>query len=458
MYTNQKIKRVFRRFSSSLMIALVAFLCVSCAYNSERIDPSTVNGSSDYLTYSLISDDNTPTYSQVSDSSIQNSGMSPAMKSGAGTIFTSSAHILTNNIDYSLIKECIPKTVNIMMVGDILLHMPIEETCHQEDGSYDFSSIFANTSDIISSADLALVNQEVIIGGEELGVSGYPCFNAPYPIADALVDSGFDIICHATNHALDKGTKGIINTLNYWNSAHPEIITLGIYDNEEDSKNITVVTVNDIKIAILNYTYGTNGIPIPKSMPYCVETLDKELVIADLDLAEEIADFTIVCPHWGTEYVLHHTSTQEYWSKIFMEHGADLVIGTHPHVIEDIEFYHEDGHDMLCYYSIGNFVSWTSSSGKGVINRVVGGIANVTIAKDYTGKVYIDSYDVIPTVCHLEDITNGVTVYPLQLYTQELALQNKISKQDSSFTLDNCNALVQDVWGESCDMKLPEIE
>lgn len=458
MYTNQKIKRVFRRFSSSLMIALVAFLCVSCAYNSERIDPSTVNGSSDYLTYSLISDDNTPTYSQVSDSSIQNSGMSPAMKSGAGTIFTSSAHILTNNIDYSLIEECIPKTVNIMMVGDILLHMPIEETCHQEDGSYDFSSIFANTSDIISSADLALVNQEVIIGGEELGVSGYPCFNAPYPIADALVDSGFDIICHATNHALDKGTKGIINTLNYWNSAHPEIITLGIYDNEEDSKNITVVTVNDIKIAILNYTYGTNGIPIPKSMPYCVETLDKELVIADLDLAEEIADFTIVCPHWGTEYVLHHTSTQEYWSKIFMEHGADLVIGTHPHVIEDIEFYHEDGHDMLCYYSIGNFVSWTSSSGKGVINRVVGGIANVTIAKDYTGKVYIDSYNVIPTVCHLEDITNGVTVYPLQLYTQELALQNKISKQDSSFTLDNCNALVQDVWGESCDMKLPEIE
>lgn len=458
MYTNQKIKRVFRRFSSSLMIALVAFLCVSCAYNSERIDPSTVNGSSDYLTYSLIRDDNTPTYSQVSDSSIQNSGMSPAMKSGAGTIFTSSAHILTNNIDYSLIEECIPKTVNIMMVGDILLHMPIEETCHQEDGSYDFSSIFANTSDIISSADLALVNQEVIIGGEELGVSGYPCFNAPYPIADALVDSGFDIICHATNHALDKGTKGIINTLNYWNSAHPEIITLGIYDNEEDSKNITVVTVNDIKIAILNYTYGTNGIPIPKSMPYCVETLDKELVIADLDLAEEIADFTIVCPHWGTEYVLHHTSTQEYWSKIFMEHGADLVIGTHPHVIEDIEFYHEDGHDMLCYYSIGNFVSWTSSSGKGVLNRVVGGIANVTIAKDYTGKVYIDSYDVIPTVCHLEDITNGVTVYPLQLYTQELALQNKISKQDSSFTLDNCNALVQDVWGESCDMKLPEIE
>ena len=193
-------------------------------------------------------------------------------------------------------------------------------------------------------------------------------------------------------------------------------------------------------------------------MPYCVETLDKDTVIADLDLAEEIADFTIVCPHWGTEYVLHHTSYQENWSKIFLEHGADLVIGTHPHVIEDIEFYHEDGHDMLCYYSIGNFVSWTSSSGKGVLNRVVGGIADVTIKKDFEGKVYIESYDIIPTVCHLEPVTNGVSVYPLELYTEELALQNKISKQDSSFTLDNCNALVQDVWGGSCEMKLPETE
>ena len=215
-----------------------------------------------------------------------------------------------------------------------------------------------------------------------------------------------------------------------------------------------MVNVNDINIAILNYTYGTNGIPIPKSMPYCVETLDEDRVIADLDLAETIADFTIVCPHWGTEYVLHHTSNQEYWSRLFMEHGADLVIGTHPHVIEDIELYEEDGRQMLCYYSIGNFVSWTSGSGKGVLNRVVGGIPNVTITKDIEGKVYIESYDVIPTVCHLEPVTNGVTVYPLALYTEELALNNKISKQDSSFTLDNCNALVQDVWGESCDMSL----
>ncbi|SHH12195.1 poly-gamma-glutamate synthesis protein (capsule biosynthesis protein) [Butyrivibrio fibrisolvens DSM 3071] len=457
MLKDKKVKRIVERFSSSLMLTSIAFLCMSCAYNSERIDPSCGYAYSYNSTDSYISEDDTPMYSQVSGDSLPGTAISAKVIDHSDK-YTSSISSFTNNIDRSVLEERLPKTVTVMMVGDILLHMPIEETCHQDDGSYDFSSLFANTSDIISSADLSLVNQEVIIGGEELGISGYPCFNAPYQIADALADSGFDIICHATNHALDKGTKGIINTLNYWNTAHPEIITLGIYDNEEDSKDITVVTVNDIKIAILNYTYGTNGIPIPKSMPYCVETLNEDSVIADLDLAEEIADFTIVCPHWGTEYVLHHTSNQEYWSKLFMEHGADLVIGTHPHVIEDIEYYHDDDHDMLCYYSIGNFVSWTSSSGKGVLNRVVGGIANVTIRKDYDGKVYIETYDIIPTVCHLEPVTNGVSVYPLELYTEELALQNKISKQDSSFTLDNCNALVQDVWGESCEMKLPETE
>ncbi|MCR5769847.1 MAG: CapA family protein [Butyrivibrio sp.] len=452
------IKKVVARFSSILMITSMAFLCMSCAYNSELIDPDTVYDKYNSSAASMLKDDSTPLSSKPSYYGTDKSSTTNNAKKERNIHFTSSINSLTNSTDFSNIENRLYNTANIMMVGDILLHMPIEETCLQEDGSYDFSSLFANTSDIISSADLALVNQEVIIGGEELGISGYPCFNAPYQIADALTASGFDVICHATNHALDKGKRGIINTLNYWNTAHPEIVTLGIYDNEEDSKGITVINVNNINIAILNYTYGTNGIPIPKSMPYCVDILDEKSVTNDLDLAEEIADFTIVCPHWGTEYVLEHTSTQEYWSKLFMEHGADLVIGTHPHVIEDIEYYHEDGHDMLCYYSIGNFVSWTSSNGKGVLNRVVGGIANVTIRKDLDGKVYIESYDVIPTVCHLEPVTSGVSVYPLELYTNELALANKITKQDSSFTLDNCHALVEEVWGESCEMKLPDIE
>ncbi len=345
-------------------------------------------------------------------------------------------------------SESTPETVTIMMTGDILLHTPIEEVSLCDDGTYDFTPIFENTKDIISSADLALVNQEVIIGGEELGISGYPNFNAPYEIADALCDAGFNVICHATNHALDKGFSGIENTLLNWRDKYPSVITLGIYDNEEDYNTVTITEINGIKIALLNYTYGTNGIELPSDKPYCVALLEEEKVISDLDYAQSAADFTIVCPHWGTEYELSHTSEQEYWRDIFISHGADLIIGTHPHVIEDIENIEKDGQTIPVYYSLGNFVNWTSGTGDGVANRMVGGIAKVEIQKDSAGLTTVNDNDIIPVVCHVESNPGGVTVYPLDSYTEELASKNEIIKQDPSFSLTYCQTLVDDIWGE----------
>jgi len=149
-------------------------------------------------------------------------------------------------------------TVNIIMTGDILLHTPVEEAAVQSDGSINFDSIFVNTRDIISGADLALVNQEVIIGGEDLGVSGYPAFNAPYEIGDALVDSGFDVILHATNHALDKGKNGILNCINFWETNYPDITYLGINDSSKQQDSIYFFQKGNKKIAVLNYTYGNN--------------------------------------------------------------------------------------------------------------------------------------------------------------------------------------------------------
>lgn len=107
------------------------------------------------------------------------------------------------------------ESVSIVMVGGILLHTPVEKSALQEEGTYQFESIFEHLSEDIQNADLALVNQEVIIGGEELGISGYPKFNAPYAIGDALVNAGFDVVCHATNHALDRGKEGLLNCLNF---------------------------------------------------------------------------------------------------------------------------------------------------------------------------------------------------------------------------------------------------
>ena len=342
----------------------------------------------------------------------------------------------------------------IVMVGDVLLHTPVEESCRRPDGSYNYDSLFAHTNDEISAADLALVNQEVIIGGSELGISGHPCFNADFGLCDSLVSTGFDVICHATNHAMDKGRAGLISCAQHWREQYPQITVLGIHDTPDTSTSCgadpVIIELPELRIAVLNYTYGTNGISLPGDMPYAVDLLNEEQVAADLCRAEELADFTIVCPHWGTEYRLTPDASQEKWVQIFLENGADLVLGTHPHVIEPIEWVTdpENGTEMLVYYSLGNFVNWTSGTGEGVANRMVGGMAEVTITMNDAGEAEITDYGVCPLVSHVTDGSGGVTTYFLEDYTQELEAQNEITLQDPDFSLQYCINLCNSVWGD----------
>lgn len=342
-----------------------------------------------------------------------------------------------------------PPTIQIVMVGDMLMHGRVMESGLKEDGTYNFDHLFVNVKDTIENADLALVNQETILGGTELGLSGYPAFNSPYELGDSLVDAGFDVILHATNHTLDKGKTGVQNCMNFWDTNYPDIAYLGINKSqEEQDTDIYIYEQDGIRIAILNYTYGTNGIPTPSDMPYIVNYLDEDKIIQDLKFAEENSDFTIVCPHWGTEYVLSATDSQKKWATIFMENGADLVIGTHPHVIEPMEMMtDENGNEMLVYYSIGNFVNGTSGTGEGTTNRMVGGIADITISLDENDEAYIEKYDVIPIVCHIDEKTE-YTVYYLSDYTEELAKENHIISQDPSFSLEECNNLIESVWSK----------
>lgn len=340
--------------------------------------------------------------------------------------------------------------VDLMMIGDILLHTRIEDYSLQEDGSYNFDAIFANTLEESLAADIAIVNQEVILGGTELGISGYPAFNAPYEVGDALAEAGYDVVLHATNHALDKGKKGLLNCVSFWKEKYPGIEALGIYDSAEAQDELCIIEKEGIRIAILNYTYGTNGIAMPKDMPFAVDMLVEEEVKKDLELANQLADFVIVCPHWGTEYRLEPDKSQKKWTDLFLEYGVDLVLGTHPHVIEPIEWLTNEttGESMLVYYSIGNYVNWTSGTGKGVANRMVGGMANVTISRDEDGTAFIAEYGVEPVVCHVEGQTNGITVYLLKEYTEELAQRNAIRSQDESFSLEYCIDLCDKIWGE----------
>ena len=342
----------------------------------------------------------------------------------------------------------------IIMVGDVLLHTPVEESCRQADGSYDYDSLFAHTKETIAAADLALVNQEVIIGGADLGISGYPCFNADFSLCDSLVETGFDVICHATNHAMDKGRVGLVNCAEYWKNKYPQITVLGIHDTADTSTSRgadpVILELADMRIAVLNYTYGTNGISLPEDMPYAVDLLNEGQVAADIQRAEQLADFTIVCPHWGTEYRLTPDASQEKWTKIFVENGADLVLGTHPHVIEPIEWVadEESDHEMLVYYSLGNFVNWTSGTGEGVANRMVGGMAEVTLSINDDGEVEIADYGVQPLVSHVTSNPGGVTTYFLEDYSEELAGENEIISQDPEFSYEYCIDLCDSVWGD----------
>ena len=392
----------------------------------------------------MVSEDNT-----VTDENIASTTGTIAIETEATE--TESQDAIQPSTDQS--SEAAPE-YKIIMVGDILLHTPVEESCLQPDGSYDYDSLFSHTKEEIAAADLALVNQEVIIGGADLGITGYPSFNADFSLCDSLVDAGFDIICHATNHAMDKGRKGLINCAKYWKENYPQITVLGIHDTADTSTSSgaepVILDLPDMKIAVLNYTYGTNGIPLPDDMPYAVDLLDEEQVAADIRRAEELADFTIVCPHWGTEYRLTPDASQEKWTKVFAENGADLVLGTHPHVIEPIEWVtdEERDHEMLVYYSLGNFVNWTSGTGEGVANRMVGGMAEVTLTKNDNGELEIADYGVKPMISHVASGPEGVTTYFLEDYPEELAEENEIVSQDPEFSREYCVNLCDSIWGD----------
>ncbi len=327
-----------------------------------------------------------------------------------------------------------PVKINVMMIGDMLIHRGVYRSGTTDNVNYNFDHLFANILDDIKEADMRIVNQETILGGTEMGLDEYPNFNSPQEIGDAEVTAGFNIVLHATNHALDKGLTGLNTTVSYWKTKHPEMSIIGIYDNQEDADDIYVYEKDGFKVAVLNYTYGTNGIPIPSSAPYCVNTFDDEAKVRnDIQRAKLMSDLVIVCPHWGTEYVYSATSYQKKWTDIFLEEGVDIVIGTHPHVLEPVEqFTREDGHTMVVYYSLGNFVS-----NQDEMPRMIGGMAKLTLVKD-GNNAYVESYSIEPLVTQKLFGYKLITTYKLSDYTNELAMQNAIRRDTTECTETNC--------------------
>lgn len=262
-------------------------------------------------------------------------------------------------------------SLTLGMVGDALYHPGAYKDGLQSDGTYNYDHQLADIAPILSNYDLAYYNQETILGGKELGLSGYPCFNSPQEVGDAYIKAGFNLVSLANNHTMDKGTKAIMNSVAYWRDK-TNVMTAGSYDSEEDHLRSHIGEKNGIKYAFLAYTYGTNGIPVPSGKSYLVNLFSEEQAKKDIESVKGQVDVILVAMHWGVEYT--HTPTQEQrnQAKFLADLGVNVIIGSHPHVIEPIEHIG----DTVVIYSLGNFIS-----GQVGIERRVGLLASVDIHK-----------------------------------------------------------------------------
>ena len=319
--------------------------------------------------------------------------------------------------------------VNIKMVGDNLIHSPLYKAARRDDGTYNFDMLFEHMKNDIESADLAIINQETILTADRNQISSYPMFGSPLEVGNSVVNAGFDIVAHATNHTIDKNKQGILDTINFWETNYPNITYLGIHDSAEDS-DIAYVEKKGINFAFVNYTYGLNGLENWRvGSEYMVDMLTDSDIESTLLEAETNADMTIAILHVGNEYVYEPTTYAQQQVDRFIDNGADIVLCAHPHVLEPYEMRTtEKGNTGLVYYSLGNYVS-----NQNELPRILGGMADITIRKtEYNGEctIEIPKYNMIPLVTHQE--VGYFTTYKLEDYTDELAAKHKLKSKGLS--------------------------
>ncbi len=316
------------------------------------------------------------------------------------------------------------KTVTISFVGDLMCHSPQFQFAQISKDSFDFKPVFRKVEKYLSKSDLTIGNLETTISGQESRYSGYPLFNTPEEYLEALKDAGFDILLTANNHSLDRGKKGLLRTVEMIKKNGLE--SVGSYNSQQDRDSIRIYEINGIKIAILAYTYGLNGNYIAKNEKYLVNVIDTTLLKKDiLDSRNKYADIILVYFHFGNEYQRNPSSFQKEIVKRAIDYGADLIIGSHPHVIQPIEYFSSNKNKIgkgLIAYSLGNFISnqrWRYSD--------AGIILNLTITKNIlTQEVRFSNTDIIPTWVYKGKLENkdqfvilpvdSTTIYSLPNY------------------------------------------
>ena len=293
-------------------------------------------------------------------------------------------------------EEAEDTTFSLCAIGDIMCHNTQYQDAYNSDSdSYDFSYVFDDISLYTKTADLCIGNLETTFAGKDKGYSSYPTFNTPDELASKLKKLGLDVLTTANNHCLDKGIDGLNRTIDILNDA--DISHLGTYKSQEERDTVLIKYVKGLKIAFINYTYGTNGITVPSDKTYCVNLIDNDLILKDINSAkEQNADIIVACMHWGTEYNTSPSSSQKETADFLFKNGVDIVLGGHPHVLQPMEkrtVTLDDGttKDGFIIYSLGNFMA--DQNAKNTKDSI---ILDLTITKHVDGTVTIDKAEYIP--------------------------------------------------------------
>ncbi len=319
--------------------------------------------------------------------------------------------------------------ISFLACGDNLIHpciyMDARDRATADTRPYNFKPMYEDVAEYIASFDISFINQETPLGGDALGLSGYPTFNSPQDLGRDLKDIGFDIINIAHNHMLDKGATGLGGTIDFLESEEMDGVTqIGGYKNAEDYDSIRTVERDGITIALLSYTYGTNGFSVSGKSELVVPHINDEDMVRQCAIAEEAGDITVVSIHWGVENTSEPTDEQRRVAKLLADNGADVILGHHPHVLQPIEWIEaEDGSETLCIYSLGNLVSammyW---------ENMVGGFLTFDIVKMSDGEVKIENTAFVPTAFFYGPSYYNSHLYFLCDYPEDVAKNHGTGK------------------------------
>ena len=342
--------------------------------------------------------------------------------------FNSTNVIQDSSVESETVEEKIePINFTMTAIGDTLCHnTQYWDAYNSSTKQYDFSYVYDDIKDYTSSADITIGSLETTFAGEDRGYSNYPVFNSPDSLATGLKDIGVDVISLAGNHALDYGYSGICRTIDVLDNVG--ISHLGTYKSAEDQDKILIKDVKGVKIAFINYTYGTNGIPVPSDKPYCLNLIDKDLISKQIKQAkEQNVDMIVACMHWGTEYKTSANDEQKELADFLFKSGVDIILGNHPHVLEPMEkktITLDDGStkDVFVVYALGNF----TADQRAEITRD-SAILNLDITKDSDGKILINKVSYVPIYMYKNSATK---VHKFKI----LDIEKSIANYDSGDT------------------------